>query len=196
MEEGYIKFNCILRKGSPPDKEITEKLNIWRDRLYSAGLIGMFENGIGYGNISLRLAARIFVITGSRTGGIAVLKPEHYTTVTDYDINNNLLVCEGLIKASSESLTHAAAYDALPEINSVVHIHSEELWSRYLHVFPATSDKVEYGTPEMAAEIQRLLKYEKTDVKVMVMAGHRPGLLSYGKSLKEAAEEILNIINY
>src|SRR4030095_193273 len=104
QEEGVIKFNCNWIKADPPDPVLIEQLDEWRDRLYDAQLIGQNEDGIGYGNISLRYKGH-FIITGSSTGRLSKLNAAHYTVVTDYDLDENTLTCAGPIIASSESVT-------------------------------------------------------------------------------------------
>ena len=64
----YIKFNCNLIKGTV-EKEKIEELNYWRNKLFEMGLIGVYENGVGFGNISERTQGNKFIITGSTTGG-------------------------------------------------------------------------------------------------------------------------------
>ena len=44
------------------------ELDAARTTLHDAGLIGVYPSGIGYGNISLRLAGNLFLISGSGTG--------------------------------------------------------------------------------------------------------------------------------
>jgi len=56
-----------------------------------------------------------FVITGSATGEIPELEPGHYVKVNSFNIEDNAVQCVGPLKASSESLTHAAIYSADPE---------------------------------------------------------------------------------
>ena len=157
------------------------------------GLIGQYDNGIGFGNLSVRLAnTSEFIISGTQTGGIAKLTAQHYTKVTDYNWQENYVTCQGLIKASSETLTHAAIYVAEPEVNAVVHVHHQKMWSRLLDRFPTTNPDCAYGTPEMAQEIIRLCKQPATQrQKIMVMSGHEEGILSFGKNLTEASEILL-----
>ncbi len=195
-EKGYIKFNCHWLKDKPVDTKWIEQLNIWRDKLYHLKLVGAYPNGIGFGNISTRLKGKQFLITGSATGNNQHLTNKHYTRVTSYNFAENTLTCKGPIQASSESLTHAAVYEADKEINAVIHIHSKNLWNKLLQVIPTTSPSVEYGTPQMAMEIQRLFK--ETDLnskKILVMAGHEEGIISFGKDLEEAGNLILSYFN-
>ena len=190
MDEGYIKYNCRWIKEEPVLFEGYEKINSWRQRLHQLGLIGMNPDKIGFGNISLRVKeSGQFHITGSATGGLENLTPAHYTLVTDFDFKANSLTCKGPVKASSESLSHAAIYSAIPDMNAVIHIHHLKSWQKLIDRIPTTSSKVPYGTPEMSFEILRLLK--ETDLKtgqVLVMGGHPQGLIAFGRDMEEAGK--------
>jgi ribulose-5-phosphate 4-epimerase/fuculose-1-phosphate aldolase len=193
MDEGYIKFNCkrIPSDDIPLDK--VAMLNIWRKIMYDKGLIGMYPDGIGFGNISIRFYETSFLISGSATGGIRILDKSHYAIVTEYNLANNSLICKGPINASSESLTHAMIYECSPSTNAVIHIHNLVLWKKLMHKVPTSDEKVPYGTPEMAKEIKRL--FEETSLsseKIIVMGGHEEGIISFGKNLEEAANVMLN----
>jgi len=192
-DEGYIKFHCkLIKDGSPRSGKLTD-LNKWRERLYDRGLIGMYDNGVGFGNISKR-DGKEFIVSGTATGGLKKLKPEHYAVVTKYSLEDNSLECRGRVTASSESLTHAAVYAASPGINAVIHIHSLKAWKALINKVPTTA-VVPYGTPEMAYEMLRL--FRETDVEkegLIVMAGHREGILTFGRNLDEAGGIILDRI--
>ena len=181
-DEGVIKFKYSWKQEPPMPSELISELNVWRDKLYKAGLIGQDGNGIGYGNISCRLERNIFIITGSGTGSLEKLNVEHYTRVTAYDFTGNSLTIAGPIKASSESLTHAAVYETAPGLNAVFHIHHPALWERLLGDLPSTAPGVEYGTSAMAVEISRLLSEPVVlEQGIMAMGGHREGILAFGK---------------
>jgi len=196
-DEGYIKFNSQLHDSFPPAEWDVEQVNLWRDRLFAMKLIGAYDDGIGYGNISIRSPhTDEFIITGTSTGGLSLLFPEHFTRVKGYNIGLNSVVCEGKIHASSETMTHAAVYACDSNIGAVVHIHSADHWNRMLNNIPTTSPSAAYGTPEMAHEIFRL--YKETDfpeVRVMAMAGHEEGILSFGRTLDDAGSRLLEILN-
>ena len=66
--EGVVKFNCHWTKSAPLDEAWIRDLNVWRDKLYQLGLIGLNEDGIGYGNISIRFRKKQFIISGSGKG--------------------------------------------------------------------------------------------------------------------------------
>ncbi len=188
--DGYIKFNCSLMKGTPPKESDIKDLNLWRTRLFDVGLIGMYDNGVGFGNISKR-SSRGFIISGTATGHARILVPDQYVEVTKYSLEKNSLECVGRVNASSESLTHAAIYKALPETNAVIHVHSLEAWSALLNKVPTTLD-VPYGTPEMAREMMRLIKEgNAAKDKIIVMAGHKEGIISFGADLEDAGNALL-----
>jgi len=193
MHEGYIKFKCILIDGQAPDwKEIAE-MDECRNTLHRMGLIGMFENGIGFGNISIKNKSGNIIISGSRTGGMEKLNAKDYCTVLNYSYDNNEVTCTGKIEASSETLTHAALYECSDSINCVIHIHSLILWKKLLNKLPTTSPKAEYGTPEMAYEIKKIYKKKSTQQKrVIVMGGHEEGIIAFGKNVHDCYTNLID----
>jgi len=192
MDEGYIKFNCDWKKGPALSLKELKSINWGRNKMYDCGLIGVYENGIGYGNISERLAEEEFIISGSATGGFKKLEPTHYSLVHKIDMENNKVWCSGPIQASSETMSHAVIYQTCPEVNAVVHIHNLNLWKSLIHQVPTTNPSVGYGTTEMAQEIIRLLI--QTDVRhhngYFVMAGHEEGIIAFGENMEHAINRI------
>jgi ribulose-5-phosphate 4-epimerase/fuculose-1-phosphate aldolase len=197
MNEGYVKYQCNWTKeeiGIP--EEIFQSLEKYRSDLYKLGLIGMYPDGIGFGNISVQSSPNTFYITGSSTGQFANLGTHHYAKVLSYSFVQNSLTCVGLTKASAESLTHGAVYEVVPEAKAVVHIHCFWLWKKLLNNYPTTSSEIEYGTPEMAEAVQALAKtLRPNDEKIIVMGGHREGILAFGRDLEEATNQIIKIYN-
>ncbi len=195
IDEGYIKFNCEWKKARALPAEALHEITKWRNQLYQLGLIGVYPDGIGFGNVSIRIArTNQFIITGTQTGEILKLAAEHYTKVVTGDFDRNYLVCEGPVQASSESLTHLALYQADQNIHAIIHTHHRKLWEKLLNQAPTTSPTVAYGTPEMAREIFRLFK--ETDVskkKILVMGGHEEGIITFGANLDEAALTLIEI---
>ena len=192
-EEGVIKFNCHWTKSAPLEEAWIRDVNIWRDKLYRLGLIGVNEDGIGYGNISIRFRKNEFIISGSGTGKFKKLTEEHYALVTDYDVKKNAICSTGSIIASSESLTHAMIYEHASDVHAVMHVHHFKIWKKLLNTLPATAQNIEYGTPEMANEIARLFNEQKlSQHKIFAMAGHYEGIVCFGKNLPQAGELLLN----
>lgn len=187
--EGYIKFNFKLNDGNPPSPEKLVKLNEWRQKMYGLGVIGAYPNGVGFGNVSVK-DGKYFIISGTATGRLKELKPEHYVTVTDYSFERNFVECTGKIDPSSESMTHAALYEAGEA--AAIHVHAMKPWEKLMGKVPTTRSDVPYGTPEMAYEMLRLLR--ETGVRkqhIIVMAGHEEGIIAFGRSLDEAGQAIL-----
>lgn len=195
-DEGYIKFNAQWERTPPlPIASLTE-LQRWRRKLYGLSLIGAYEDGIGFGNISQRYGdADQFIISGSKTGNFAELTSMHYSLVTAVDIERNTLHCRGPVVASSESMSHVAVYSECPWVNGVIHVHDLEMWERLLHQVPTTARGATYGSPEMAYSIVRLLR--ETDLperKIFVMEGHREGIFTFGRDLEEAGRILLDFV--
>jgi L-ribulose-5-phosphate 4-epimerase len=187
-ETGYVKYRCEHRIMPPEAFAGFEELNGVRARLHQLGFIGRYPNGIGFGNISIRAgASKSFYISGTMTGGLPELTLAHYARVVAWDFPRNWLECEGPIQASSESMTHAAIYEQDTAACAVLHVHAMDLWKRLLDRVPTTRKHVEYGTPEMAAEMGRL--FRESDVRerrILAMAGHEEGIFAFGATPEEA----------
>jgi len=195
MDEGYIKFKCRWVEAPPLSQKRIAPINAWRDKLFALGLVGVYPDGVGYGNISMRFRGNTFIITGSATGALQKLDGRHYVLVKEYDLSQNSLVCTGPIKASSESLSHAAVYESSPQTHAVMHVHSLALWKKLLAEVPVTSPKAAFGTPEMAFEIKRLFRETAVEEeKILVMGGHREGIISFGDTLEEAGRVLLKYL--
>lgn len=194
IDEGYIKFSCEWIN-QPLVVKVPLELKVWRDKMHELKQIGHYaEINIGYGNISVKIPDGM-IISGTQTGDIFPIRDEHFTLVTHYDINKNTVVCKGPIKASSESMTHAAIYEADSSIKAIIHIHNKELWVKLMDKVPTTRSEVPYGTPEMANEIFRLFKETSVSQdKIIVMAGHDEGIIVFGKDIDEAGETILKYL--
>jgi ribulose-5-phosphate 4-epimerase/fuculose-1-phosphate aldolase len=91
-------------------------------------------------------------------------------------------------------MTHASVYECDPEIRAVFHIHNLMMWERLKGKMPTTAENVEFGTPEMAYEIKRLFTDSETYVKerkIIVMGGHKEGIISFGTTMDEAGMMLL-----
>ena len=182
----YVKFSCERVAAEITSFEGLAELNAHRRKLLQLGLIGVDPNGIGFGNLSVRDGATDnFYVTGSATAGIQELTLADCAKVVACDFERNCVRYEGSALPSSESLTHAAIYKSDATAGAVIHCHDSKLWAAVLNQAPTTSRAAEYGTPQLAYEIMQLFK--RTDVpKIIAMAGHEAGILTFGKDLEEA----------
>ncbi|MGR9106840.1 MAG: class II aldolase/adducin family protein, partial [Gammaproteobacteria bacterium] len=186
--EGVIKFDLRFTQKAfvnPPD---LGKLIAWRTILHRLRLIGQDPErygGLGFGNISLKIEnipdtreeTAPFAISGTQTGAEEVLKPEHFSVVSAFSIENNRLCAEGPVKPSSEALTHAAIYGCNPLIRCVIHVHSPEIWRATSRLGISSVDKsIPYGTPEMANAVRDLVLSPANRVSgIFSMLGHEDG---------------------
>ena len=192
-DEGYIKFNCEFIKEDPLAIHKLSEINLWRNKLYQLGLIGADADGIGFGNISIKSENNTFIISGSGTGNSAELTKNDYVLVESYDFMKNSLTCRGPVRASSESLSHAAVYECSPDTMAVIHVHHLTLWEKLLDTVPTTGLTIPYGTPEMANDIKRL--FRESDFGgdgIIAMGGHKEGIISFGKTLETAGNILLD----
>ena len=193
--EGIIKFQCDWTRKETLNlpAEQLEVINRWRSTLMDKGLIGALENNVGYGNISVSFDTdKQFIITGSQTGHLPLLSSKHLALITDYDIEKNYIKCVGGTKASSESLSHAVFYNTDSSIGAVIHIHSETMWEEMKNKFPTTDYQAQYGTVDLALSIMDKLKNpERYATDVIVMGGHKDGILISGYTLEEVGEKVL-----
>jgi ribulose-5-phosphate 4-epimerase/fuculose-1-phosphate aldolase len=184
----YVKFTFERAHAEIAPFDQLAELNECRGKLRGLHLIGVYSNGIGFGNLSVRDGVTgNFYITGSTTGGLSKLTFADCVRIVEYDFKKNWVRYEGSAIPSSETLTHAAIYESDPMISAVIHCHDSVLWRALLDRAPTTSKAVTYGTPEMAYEIMRLFK--EADVRtrnILVMAGHEGGLLAFGKNFEDA----------
>lgn len=173
-----------------------QELLVWRARLYELGLIGAYDNGIGFGNISQRWGSGDqFVISGSVTGLIRELGPEHFTLVTRVDINASKLWCQEPVIASSESMSHAVIYRECPEGGGVIHVHNLALWEKLLNQAPTTDQMATYGSPEMAYSIMQLLHQTRLrEQRIFVKEGHPEGIFAFGNTLDQAGAVLLGYL--
>lgn len=192
-DEGYIKFNYDWLPLPLPTIDLTE-LIFWRQQMYQAGLIGIYPNGIGFGNISMRSDKNTFVISASGSGSQKQISTSHFSLVEAYDIAKNWLQCIGNYPASSESLSHASIYEQLPDVEAVIHIHHKKIWENTVNSLPSTPPLALFGTPAMAKEIGKLAAKQKTPFGIIRMGGHEEGLLFYHQSLAEVGKMVLDFV--
>ena len=201
-QEGVIKYQ--LNHTQQPIKQpfpFTE-INAWRTIAVRLDLIGQkperYDN-IGFGNISQRIDAHSeqFIISGTQTGHIEQLNPEHYCLIVKAEPHQNRLQSCGPCKPSSESLTHASVYAQDKTIQAIIHAHSPEIWKHTAALgLPHTRADVPYGTVEMAMAVEQLLQSGKlTQTSLFTMLGHEDGVVAFGRNMQEAAWELIKCLS-
>jgi L-ribulose-5-phosphate 4-epimerase len=188
MIEGVIKYNTSkqVKKNSVSKKDF-EKIEKYRRKLNRLNLIGCYDNGIGFGNISMLGADGRIVITASQTGHLKSLHQKHYAKLLRYDTGTMTLRYEGVGKASSETLTHCSIYESIRGAQAVIHIHNEKLWRALMDAgYPTVDESVEYGTKEMADAVRELFKKSSKTSGIFATAGHFEGVFVFSSGIKNA----------
>lgn len=201
-QEGVIKYQ--LEHSQQPINQAFpfREINAWRTIAVRLKLIGQdparYDN-IGFGNISHRISphSHQFVISGTQTGHIEQLNPEHYALIVNADPQQNRLQSCGLSKPSSESLTHASVYAQDPSIQAVIHAHCPEIWRHTVALeLPHTSADIPYGTVEMAGAVEQLFQSGcLAEASIFTMLGHQDGVVAFGNNMQEAAWKLINCLS-
>lgn len=194
--EGVIKFDYAFDE-TDEVVPIDEQILLWRQMLFQYDLVGEVPDrygGFGFGNISYRLPQG-FAITASQTGRAAILEAQHFALVTDWSLERNWLRAEGAMRPSSESLTHAAIYEANASIQAVFHVHSPTLWgAQEMLCLPETAASIPYGTVEMAATLKALTQRLGAEGLIR-MAGHEDGIVAWSTSPLGAGARLLKALS-
>jgi ribulose-5-phosphate 4-epimerase/fuculose-1-phosphate aldolase len=200
--EGVIKYQLQHTQKAINENFSFNEINAWRTVIFRLGLIGQdperYDN-LGFGNISQRLHPNSsqFIISGTQTGHIEQLKPEHYCLVTKADPRKNHISSCGLNKPSSEALTHASIYTQDSTIQAVIHVHSPELWNHTTALnLPYISADVPYGTVAMAMTVEQLFQSDHLQkTSLFTMLGHKEGVVAFGKNMQEAAWPLIKYLS-
>jgi ribulose-5-phosphate 4-epimerase/fuculose-1-phosphate aldolase len=198
--EGYVKYTAEHTTAPAIETPRWEELNRAKTKLREMGLVGMTSNGIGFGNLSLRVEGNKFLISGTATGALPVLGPEGYCLITLFDVDENRVVSTGPVKPSSETMTHGVIYRSCPGVNCVIHIHSRAIFDGMIRdKYPATPETAAYGTTDIARAIGKLVHHDSDDSGrnegSIVLAGHDEGVIVYGSTVERAlslTEELYN----
>ncbi|WP_369602585.1 class II aldolase/adducin family protein [Hahella sp. SMD15-11] len=196
--EGVIRFEAVcLGERMPGGCEVSlREASLVRGQMLALGWMGQDPRrygGDGFGNISIRHGqTEGFFITASQIGAVPVLESEHWCHVVAVRPEANRVQYSGLRPPSSETLTHAAVYEAVPSARCVVHVHAPEVWSVRARLgYPITDPGVAYGTPDMFREVLRLAPAAESSV--LILGGHEDGVLAWGETADEALTRLLSL---
>ncbi len=145
-----VKFRNQQVKSSFSYDDRLSQLNRWAYLFSQIGLAPVHSEG-AYGNHSYRTGKTSFIISKSAMIPSETLQPDDFCHVTDFEASTSTFLTEGTALPSSECFLHNELYQALPEINVILHghcsllnIHAETL------KIPVTKIYCDYGTPELA----------------------------------------------
>jgi ribulose-5-phosphate 4-epimerase/fuculose-1-phosphate aldolase len=205
--EGVIRFENSHEMRGLDERvhgETARVLSAWREILAGLQVLGQDPSryeGLGYGNVSARVGPfgdvprgrRRFLVTGTQTGGVARATLREFCLVESWDVERNQVASAGPAAPSSESLTHAALYDASPATRVVLHAHAPELWRQARALgLPVTYEGAANGTPAMAREVLRLYREGTlSSTRIAAMGGHADGIIVFGSTAEEAGTTLV-----
>lgn len=190
-DEGVVKYRCShsLQSLNILPKELGDFFEV-RSQLFDQHWIGETQEGIGFGNLSIRLSPHKFLITGTQTSQLPAITSEHLSIVSSWSIEDNSVSSYGQTEPSSEAITHGTLYDCYPDYSAIVHIHHNAFWSYVLDHYPRVISP--YGTALLAQEIlnkrQSLAKSQ-----VFAMESHQDGVFVFSNSLYDCLNILLSV---
>jgi len=194
--DGYVKYSAEHKMAPAADAPNRAELNVARTHLHHLGLVGALPNGIGFGNVSIRLEGNEFLISGTATGASPVLGPEGYCRIKSFDLKQNHVISTGPVPPSSESMTHGAVYMSNQRVNCVIHIHSRIIFDGMVREnYPSTPEDAAFGTPEIAFAIENCVRKSEKDEGQIVMLGHDEGVIAYGSSVEKTLMLVQELFN-
>jgi len=184
MSEIYlgVKFKSEQNKKSCDSNPLLLELTGCCNRFAKRGYTPQYEGGSS-GNLSVRNSEHPtqFFITASYTDLSSTLTESDFCEITNIDFENFTLAYNGCRPPSSESMMHGAIYANFPQINAILHGHSQSILDTAdsLHI-PQTREEAPYGTikiVEMLREIWHLGNF-------LILKNH--GFIALGASIAEA----------
>lgn len=187
IDEGYIKFLVDWQYVLFFLEVKFVVFNIFWQEFYSRGLIGVYENGIGFGNISCRVeSGGLFYILGFKMGYFVRLDICYYVLVIEVGVVENCLSCIGLIIVFFEFMSYVIIYEECFDVNGVIYVYDFYLWQSLMYKVLIIDVFVFYGFLEMVESIWWLLREIDLKVcKIFVMEGYEEGIFIFGVDFVE-----------
>ena len=180
-ESNAISFNSVFLSKNPPADEKITRLADWGKKLHTMGMVQATE-----GNMSFKTRLG-FIITGTDIA-LEALSPETVAEVTGvvYGLNKNSVYVKGAVTPSREAILHAQIYELRDDINAIFHTHDTVVMAQATRLnIPVTETEQAPGSPELAQEAVKLLKFNK-GIKFFVLKNH--GIISLGATMDEAGK--------
>lgn len=182
-----VKFNYRQIGDSFPTDRRLAALNRWAYLFSQLGLTPTHADG-AYGNQSFRTGPASFVITRSGMTPTEQLAAENYSHIAGFEPATSTFLTEGAAIPSSESPLHNALYKALPDINAILHGHSQLLNSFAAALdIPVTRRFFPYGTAELAESAVELMD---GTLRFFILKDH--GFVALGEDIDGAGKLTLD----
>lgn len=182
-----IKFSYRQISDSFPSDRRLAALNRWAYLFSQLGLTPIHADG-AYGNQSFRTGPASFVITRSGMTPTEQLTVENYSHIAGFEPSTGTFLTEGGAIPSSESLLHNALYKVLPDINAILHGHSQLLNSYAAALdIPVTRKFFPYGTAELAESAVELMD---GTLRFFILKDH--GFVALGEDIDGAGKLTLD----
>jgi hypothetical protein len=168
-----------------------------RERLYSLGLIGAYDSGISFGNVSIRYKKKnSYVTTATQTGEFPKLNAKYFSLIKKIDIDKLNITAIGSSKPNLESIIDGVLYRLDENINAVIHIKNEKIVNFLLDTSCLNMGYCSCKANEIIEDILKV--YKSIDPmlnNVFIIKGEFDGAVVFGKSLKHAEKTLYRIIN-
>lgn len=159
MSEEYvgIKFTTVYKHKIAPKHPDLIVLKDWCQLFHEKGLAPPYPGG-SYGNLSFRTERGSFIITGTCIGLKEALNNDCFVEVHDCNTKTKEILVSGTRPPSSETFMHYTIYQNRPDVNAIFHGHNQQITNNAsLLGIPETSEKVPYGTVELAESVCEIL---------------------------------------
>jgi ribulose-5-phosphate 4-epimerase/fuculose-1-phosphate aldolase len=139
--------------------------------------------GDGDGSISVAYGKRI--ILNGNDGNLKHMKQEDIVEIVDYDPIKNIVLALGIADPCSETPVHWLIQKARDDIHAVLLLSNKKIVKKLPQDVPATEHEAPSGTIDLAKEVLKALRQEKT------IAIKNKGVLFAGFNLKEIEDSVV-----